>query len=145
MPAPPVYLDECVDAELAVRLEQRGFAATTAEAQGTVGATDAQQLAFAVQHGWIILTHNRRHFQREHHNYLRLGRSHSGILVLPQRGSLERLEIRAAMMLDWLRAHQIQYQSALYIWNDLQVQLTQGLQLPGYTAQELRRALGQEP
>ena len=59
MTAPRVYLDECVDCELVPRLGQRGFVVTTAVAEGMVGATDPEQLAYATQLGWAILTHNR--------------------------------------------------------------------------------------
>jgi hypothetical protein len=142
MTAPAVYLDECVDCELAPRLVQRGFVVTTALTQGMVGASDARQLAYATQQDWVILTHNRRHFQREHQEYARLRRPHSGIIILPQRSTLARLELRAAMMLDWLEAHQPEYRSRLFLWNELQLQFTQGLQLAGYTADDLREVLG---
>jgi hypothetical protein len=143
MTAPPVYLDECVDSELAPRLVQRGFVVTTAVAQGMVGASDPEQLVYATQHDWVILTHNRRHFQREHNESLRQQRPHSGIIVLPQRGPFERLVLRAAMMLDWISSEAVPYQSRLFLWNDLQLRLTHGLQLPGYMASEIKQALGQ--
>lgn len=145
MTAPSVYLDECVDCELAPRLAQRGFVVTTAVAQGMVGASDPEQLAFATQHDWVILTHNRRHFQREHNEYVRQQRQHTGIMILPQRGTFERLELRAAMMLDWISGESAPFQSRLILWNDLQLRLTRGLQLPGYTASEIKQALGQNP
>jgi hypothetical protein len=145
MTAPPVYLDECVDCELAPRLVQRGFVVTTAAAQGMVGASDEEQLAYATQHDWVILTHNRRHFQREHHEYVRQHRPHSGIIILPQRCTFDRLELRAAMMLDWITTESAEYQSRLFLWNDLQLQLTHGLQLAGYTASEVKQVLGQSP
>jgi hypothetical protein len=134
-----------VDCELAVRLVRRGFTATTAQAQGMIGATDSQHLAFANQHQWAILTHNRRHFQREHQTYLRLGLPHSGILILPQRGGLDRLELRAVMMLDWISTYALEIRSSLFTWTDLQLRLTQGLRLPRDSPADVREALGQRP
>ncbi len=143
--APHVYLDECVDCDLAVRLARRGFVATTTQAQGMVGATDEQQLAFATQNGWAILTRNRRHFQRQHQTYLQQRRPHAGILILPQRGTLDRLELRAVMMLDWIATYSLQHHSALLMWSSLQFLPTRGLQLAGYTSEEIQQALGQLP
>src|SRR3954462_12169382 len=116
MTAPRVYLDECVDCELAPRLGQCGFVVTTAVAEGIVGATDPEQLAYATQLGWAILTHNRRHFPHEHHEYVRQNRPHGGIIILPQRGTFERLELRAAMMLDWIASESASYQSRLFAY-----------------------------
>jgi hypothetical protein len=60
MPAPPVYLDACVDVRLATSLAQRGFTATIAHAQQMAGADDEAQLQFAAQRGWTMLSHNNR-------------------------------------------------------------------------------------
>jgi len=64
---------------------------------------------------------------------------------LPQRCTFDRLELRAAMMLDWITTESAEYQSRLFLWNDLQLQLTHGLQLAGYTASEVKQVLGQSP
>ncbi len=49
------------------------------------------------------------------------------------------------MMLDWITTESAEYQSRLFLWNDLQLQLTHGLQLAGYTASEVKQVLGQSP
>src|SRR4051812_783567 len=79
------------------------------------------------------------------HEYVRQNRPHGGIIILPQRGTFERLELRAAMMLDWIASESASYQSRLFLWNDLQLQLTHGLQLAGYTASQIKEVLGQSP
>jgi hypothetical protein len=110
-----------------------------------VGATDAERLACATQRDRVIVTHNRRHFQREHNESLRQHQPRGGIIILPQRGTFERLELRAAMTLDRITIESVPCQSRLFLWNDLQLRLAHGLQLAGYTAGEIKQALGQSP
>ena len=64
MPAPPVYLDECMHLALAQRLRQRGFTVTAAAHQGLTSADDEQHLAYAATHGWLLATYNRGDFER---------------------------------------------------------------------------------
>jgi hypothetical protein len=137
---PAVYLDECVDHHLVVRLRQRGFTATSALAQQMIGASDEEQLNYAAQRNWAILTHNKRHFQRWHRRFQELGRTHSGILVLPP-SPLLRLELRTAMLLDWIDTRPVE-PSPVWLWHDLQVWLNQGNNLPGYRDSEIRFAIG---
>jgi hypothetical protein len=144
MPAPTVYLDECVDQDLAASLRARGFGATTTRDEGMSGAGDEQQLQFATQRGWTLISHNKRHFQRWHRVFQQQGRTHSGIILLPK-SPLPRLELRAAMTLDWIdqQAHPIG--SSLLLWNDVQQWLNQGRMLRGYSRQEIQEATGQAP
>src|SRR5215207_3017722 len=104
MAAPPAYLDECVDHDLVVALRTRGFTAHSALEQGRANLSheDELQLAFASSMGWVIVTHNERHFRALADDYRRQGRAHGGIVVLPGRPPFERLAVRATMMLDWL-------------------------------------------
>jgi hypothetical protein len=141
MPAPPVHLDECVHGELLDRLRRRGFQVTNAVIEGTFGYTDEQQLAYAARAGLILLTHNKRHFLRLHARWRRQGRSHAGIIILPQ-SSLLRREIRAALMLTWIDFTQVEPESMLWIWNDCQSWLIAGGRLPGFTESEVEFALG---
>src|ERR1700731_3537232 len=96
MPIPIVYLDECVRIALAARLRLRGFIVFTARDAGLSGANDAQQLAFATRHGWLIVSHNTRDFMRLHQRVT----IHAGIALLSST-NLDLQEIRAAMLLDW--------------------------------------------
>src|SRR5205823_3647899 len=84
MPPPPCYLDECVDQGAAQILRERGNAATTVHDHGMRGAADDEQLEFAVQRGWVLVSHNERHFLRRHRTYGAQGRSHAGILIVPE-------------------------------------------------------------
>jgi hypothetical protein len=140
---PSAYLDECVDVRLADGLRQRGFAALTAAEAGTSGTGDEEQLTFATTRGSVIISHNRRHFQRLHVAALRDHQAHGGIVILPESRQLTRLIIRAAMMLDWLGA-QGDYRSRYFTWGNLQYLLTQGYRLSGYSDAEVRLALAQE-
>ena len=142
MPAPFLYLDECVDSLLVAQLEQRGFTATSVQDQAQASVKDEEVLAYAVQRGGAVLTHNKRHFQRLHREYEQRGHVHHGILIVPQ-SPLPRVEIRAAMLVHWI-ATQPQPPSPLFLWNDLQYGLTRGLRLPGFTEAEVRPAIGQQ-
>lgn len=51
MAPPPVYLDECVDYNLADALRKRGFSVTTVFDEHTEGLDDERQLAYAASHG----------------------------------------------------------------------------------------------
>lgn len=140
---PSVYLDECVDLALVAGLRERGFTATAARYDGPLGAEDDEQISYAAEHGWMILSHNALHFQRWHRTFVSENRPHGGIVLLPDTGPVARLTIRAALMLDWIAG--LEYRSRLFKWGDLQKQLTQGLRLPGYSEDEVRLALGQPP
>jgi Domain of unknown function (DUF5615) len=141
---PPVYLDECVDVALADVLRERGFTATLARDHGPRGASDEAQLVYASGRGWLILSHNTRHFQRWHKVFIDEGRPHGGIMLIPETGPLSRLAIRTALLLDWIGL-QGDWRSRLFTWGQLQFQLTQGyrLPIPKYREDDVRHALGQ--
>jgi hypothetical protein len=79
-----LYVDEDAGETAVVRgLRARGLhLLTTIEAQ-RCGATDRDQLAFAVQEGQSIYTFNVGDFARLHREYLSQGIEHHGIIVLP--------------------------------------------------------------
>ena len=60
------YLDECVDPRVAEGLVQRGFRATTATAEGTLGFRDDMQLAYALEHDFLLVSHDQPDFRRWH-------------------------------------------------------------------------------
>ncbi|MBI3973299.1 MAG: DUF5615 family PIN-like protein [Chloroflexi bacterium] len=142
MAAPPAYLDECVDLTLTEGLRLRGFTVTAALDEGQLGRDDDEQILHATRHGWIIVSHNIRHFERWHRTFRSRDISHGGIILLPDTGPISRLTLRAAMMLDWIG--QQDYRSKLFKWGDLQMVLTQSFRLPGYSEDEVRHALGQQ-
>jgi len=80
-----VYLDEDVSVVVAAFLRARGFHAVTARESGQLGRTDAGQLAFGTAAGYVLLTHNRVHFERLHHEWLEVGERHAGIIIARRR------------------------------------------------------------
>jgi predicted nuclease of predicted toxin-antitoxin system len=141
MPVPAIYLDECVHLALVQALQQRGFVATAAAREGLTRLDDEQQLAHATAQDWLLLTYNRKDFERLHRAYQRSGRPHSGIMVLQQRPSLSIQEIRAAMMLDWITTLPVRH-SRLFTWAQLQHLLDQGYRVAGYSDTEIDLAYG---
>ncbi len=82
-----VYCDEDVRVEVAAFLIQAGHRAWTTVGE-RLGAWDSDQLRYAYEHGWTLITHNRRDFHTLHDAWLqwsplwREQRSHGGILIL---------------------------------------------------------------
>ena len=64
------------------------------------GQSDDSQLSFAASQDRLLLTANVRDFAQLHRDWLRLGRSHSGIMLVPQQrystGEMVRRLLRAA-------------------------------------------------
>jgi hypothetical protein len=142
MPAPPAFLDECVDLELVEALRSRGYALSSAQLSGLRGRPDDELLAYAAQRDLVLITHNERHFRREHRQMLEAGGSHGGIVCLPQTGPSERLTLRAAMMLEWLGTQESR--SGFFVWGRLQQEIERGLRLPGFDEADLEYALARD-
>src|SRR5438067_1970547 len=119
MAAPAVYLDECVRHRLAVLLRARGIRVTTTWDERMLGASDAAQLDYATGQGLAIISHNARDFRALHRRYSQQNRSHGGIILMPYTSVLALLEVRTAMMLDWI-AMQPDHRNQLFRWHDLQ-------------------------
>lgn len=140
---PSAYLDECINLALVAALSQRGFAVRSASEADMRGKNDEEQLLYSSQNNLVIITHNIRHFRRLHNRFSDEGRPHGGIVGLPQSPDPHTVAVRAAMFLDWLGIVG-RYQSRFFTWGHLQLQLTQGLRLPGYSDDEHKLALGQD-
>lgn len=81
-----LYVDEDAEETAVVRgLRSRGVDVVTAADVNLHGVEDAEQLAFAVNQSRTIYTLNVGDFARLHYIYLRSGKSHSGIIVIPER------------------------------------------------------------
>ena len=80
-----VYLDEDVDILVAAVLRARRFTATTTVEVGNRGASDADQLAYAVERGQAFLTHNRMDFETLARPYALAGHQHAGIILAARR------------------------------------------------------------
>ena len=142
MAVPVAYLDECVDVWVVEALAVRGFPATAAVRHGMLTKSDAEQLQFATDAGYVLVTHNRRDYVRLNAQWRVAGRDHADIVAIPSTSAPDQMLIRIAMLLTWLRdlpAHE----TGVFSWGDLQFQMTQGFRLDGFSGDDVRLALGQ--
>jgi hypothetical protein len=96
-----VYVDEDAGEHAVVQgLRARGIDVVTTIEANQCGATDPEQLAYAIQEKRTIYTFNVADFARLHRDYLLQGIDHSGIIVLPdQRLSIgEKIRRLAGLM-----------------------------------------------
>lgn len=99
-----LYLDEDVPVTVATLLAAAGHPARTAVAVGRLGRWDAEQLLYAAEQGWTIVTHNRRDYHALHEAWLtwsprwRVPRPHAGILILDQGERLTAGDYAAALL-----------------------------------------------
>jgi predicted nuclease of predicted toxin-antitoxin system len=140
MPAPPALLDEDVRLGLVPVLSDRGFDVLSVLHAGPRNVDDAIVLESAVERGRVMVTHNTDDYKALQAAYEREGRSHPGIVCVPQLGSLSRRALRVAMMLDWIADQP--HASRLFVWGQLQQLLERGLRLPGYSEIEVLQVLG---
>jgi Domain of unknown function (DUF5615) len=110
-----VYLDEDVHPFVAHALRLRGWGAATTFQLGRQQCTDADQIPYATQNGYSILTYNVRDFPRLHHEILAGGGNHSGILVATQDDP--RRTIRALLNLIALFSADDLHNQLLYVNN----------------------------
>jgi predicted nuclease of predicted toxin-antitoxin system len=73
------HLDEDVDHAIAAGLRNRGIDVTTSTDAGLLGASDADQLAYAFQEGRVFITHDDDHLRHSAH-----GAEHAGIVFCRQ-------------------------------------------------------------
>jgi predicted nuclease of predicted toxin-antitoxin system len=72
-----LYADEDFDYPVVEELRQLGHDVLTVQEAGQRGQGDRAVLAYAISQGRTVMTHNRRHFIRLHHQTP----SHCGIIV----------------------------------------------------------------
>lgn len=138
-----IYLDGCVSHEVAALLRQRGVQLTTAQAEGTTGYADEDQIRFAATHNWPILSCNERPFVGWHREFQRERLDHYGFITVPQRPPLL-TALRCAMLLDWIAAEGGETRNRLFRWTALQQLLNGGYLLLGYSDDERAAALGKQ-
>ncbi len=87
-----LYLDQDVWVGLAASLRQAGFDAIATKEANRKGASDAEQLAYAITEKRAILTHNTRHFVPLARTLFYESKPHYGIIVAPhlEKGELLR-------------------------------------------------------
>lgn len=108
-----VDLDEDVDVLVAELLRARGFSAMTTQEAGCTGQTDREQLAYAVEYEYALLTHNRTDFEALHQVYAEEEQTHYG-LILANRHPPYPLTKRLLRLLNRLTANELKNQ-ILYI------------------------------
>jgi len=79
-----VYLDEDVHPLIADALRLRGWEALTTIEAGRQGSTDEQQVEYATENGFVILSYNVTDFPAMHYRILADGKTHAGIIVATQ-------------------------------------------------------------
>ncbi len=112
------YLDEDLPPRAAARVREQGGEATCSRDCGRNGATDDAQLAFAGEHGWVMVTRNYSDFYRWTREFKAQGLPHAGVLMVPPslpnerhweigdallRYAAEHPDGMPAYMIDWLK------------------------------------------
>ena len=80
-----LYLDEDVNILLSALLRAPNINATTTLESDMLGASDEEQLDFALSIGAAVVTHNRIDFEALFRHYLQKQRETSGIVILIRR------------------------------------------------------------
>ncbi len=78
------YFDEHIQTSLAEALRQRGVDVLTTQEAGNIALDDYEQLNFAHKKGSVILSYNKRDFARIHYEFIKINKSHSGIVLSDQ-------------------------------------------------------------
>lgn len=102
-----LYLDEDVDVLLADLVRARGFSVTTTRDAGNLGAKDENQLAYAVEQGFVLFTHNRLDFETLAKSYFSNNRHLAGI-VIAIRHPVHELARRLLIILNHVTADEMQ-------------------------------------
>lgn len=108
------YVDEDMPKALAVLLRDLGYDAVYTREAGNEGQLDPEQLAFAAQHGRVVVTSNLDDFRMLHEAWMiwtpSLGTgapvSHPGIIVLPNANSL-REALMASVIDQFVRSTEL--------------------------------------
>lgn len=110
-----LYLDENFRSDAVAPLEARGHIVFTTPGEGRQGKPDPDQLLYAVQHGWLLVTNNREDFQLLHIAWTLWGVQppYPGILALDQ-GPLGE---RCAAAIDALLSTLPVLENTLYNWS----------------------------
>ena len=80
-----IYLDENVNVLLSSLLRARNIHVVTALESTMLGKSDDEQLVFASQHGYALVTHNRIDFENLFRKYVEQNKGFSGIIILRRR------------------------------------------------------------
>ena len=90
---PTLYLNENINPALGKILSALGIHSVHTLQVGNKQVSDDFQLAYAAEHNYIVLTHNRWDFRKLHEEWMKRKKYHSGIIVIGN-GELEHLSKR---------------------------------------------------
>jgi predicted nuclease of predicted toxin-antitoxin system len=76
-----IYLDENVHVLIAKIVRSHGFKTVTTRDVERRGVSDPEQLRYASENGYAILTHNRVDFEELAKDYFASGKTHCGIII----------------------------------------------------------------
>ncbi len=76
-----VYLDEDVNVLVAGIVRSQAFKILTASESRRKGKNDAEQLKYATENGYVILTHNRIDYEELARDYFTNNKTHNGIII----------------------------------------------------------------
>lgn len=105
------YLDHNFPIQVAAELQQLGHQATTARDLGAESEPDYQQLLTAVQHAWILVTHNWKDFRLLHGAWMLWSQAwavqahHTGVLVLAQAQNASQRAEYALRLHEFVEGH----------------------------------------
>lgn len=107
-----VFLDEDVDLIVGDIVRSRGFETLSTRDAGRKSKDDRDQLGFAAENGYVILTHNRNDYLRLAVEWFETGQTHAGIIISAQRRPKDMAE-RVLRILERFTAEELRNQ--LYI------------------------------
>src|SRR5688572_4593365 len=136
-----LYLDECVEHDLARAMRKWGHDVLTVAEAHTLSDEDEAQLLYALTQGRVFCSHNQLDFRRLHRALERAGRPHGGIILIPQTVPFSRLEIRSRLMLDWVSSFP-DWTSRLFTWSERQQRIIHGYRLLDWEDGDVQVALG---
>ncbi len=96
-----IYLDENVHVLIAKILRSQGFKAVTTQEVERKGASDPEQINYASEQGYAILTHNRTDFEELAKDYFDAGKNHCGIIIAADNSPQEIARRLAAVLNDF--------------------------------------------
>lgn len=76
------YMDENVDGDEIRRARGAGVKLITAGEAGNLGANDPAHFRYALEHDYVLVTANVRHFEALFYQWAETGRDHPGLVLI---------------------------------------------------------------
>lgn len=84
MTKPILYLDHDVHLYFVAALGRHGYEAHSTQECGNERLPDGEQLTFAADRGWTLLSYNTGDFYNLHGKWMKQGKAHAGVLLAAQ-------------------------------------------------------------